>query len=300
MMWDEDEVDVFTFTLNKGGVAKSTLAVNVAHKLALMDRRVLLFDADPQGSAATLLGFDPCDSSVKVLRMAAVGAVHPLRGRHEPTDRHELDDTAAGLSQEQATAVQNALIHTGRHGLDLLAGSAELRAFEREMLERRVRPRELAERLRPVFAPYDAVVIDTHPGYFLQELAILLATRIVLPVATEFLVLREVRETLAIVEALGCQATPRVVTPTLYRAGMNESEANYDLLRQSFAQQLTPVVPYSEAVKQCPSYGETLWESDQVRQSATGRAAQAAIEALVVQWLLPGVEEVLFGVGSGE
>ena len=299
-MWDEDEVDVFTFTLNKGGVAKSTLAVNVAHKLALMDRRVLLFDADPQGSAATLLGFDPCDSSVKVLRMAAVGAVHPLRGRHEPTDRHELDDTADGLSQEQATAVQNALIHTGRHGLDLLAGSAELRAFEREMLERRVRPRELAERLRPVFAPYDAVVIDTHPGYFLQELAILLATRIVLPVATEFLVLREVRETLAIVEALGCQATPMVVTPTLYRAGLNESEANYDLLRQSFVGQLTPVVPYSEAVKQCPSYGETLWESDLVRQSTTGQAARAAVEALVVQWLLPGVEEVLFGNGMRE
>lgn len=273
MIWDEDTVDVVTFTLNKGGVAKSTLAVNVAHKLALMDRRVLLFDADPQGSAATLLGFDPCDSSVKVLRSVA----------------------AAGWSKDRETVLRNALIHTGRHGLELLAGSAELRAFEREMLERRVRPQALAERLRPLFASYDAVVIDTHPGYFLQELAILLATRIVLPVATEFLVLREVRETLAIVEALGCQATPRLVTPTLYRAGMNESEANYDLLRQSFAQQLTPVVPYSEAVKQCPSYGETLWESDLVRQSATGQAARAALEALVVQWLLPEVEDVLFG-----
>ena len=50
---------------------------------------------------------------------------------------------------------------------------------------------------------YDAVVIDTHPGYFLQELAILLATRIVLPVATEFLVLREVREFFAIHKAEG-------------------------------------------------------------------------------------------------
>jgi len=256
---------IITFALNKGGVGKSTSAVTVAHKMALSDRKTLLVDFCPHGSCATLLGFNPAPG------------------------------VAAFVNDPTATTFRNGLLDTGR-GFDLLAGDAEIRRVERWLSQSGESIERMDYTLRAFFESYDVVVIDTHPGYWFQELALYMADTVVMVTALEFLALAEINDTLALFERVQptrADAAPvqRIILPTMYRSNTVESKTNLAMLERDFPGMVAPAVPYLEAVKQCPSFGQTIWEYGPAAKSD----AAVAYEELVVRWLWPTARDFVFG-----
>lgn len=118
----------------KGGVGKTTTAVNVGVLLARQGQRVLIVDADPQFALTRQLGLEE--------RSLGVNLVDVLAGRATAADAIVADV----------------------HGVDVVAGARELAGVEMSLVGELGRERFLRDALEPVLANYDQIVIDTPPN----------------------------------------------------------------------------------------------------------------------------------------
>ncbi len=186
----------------KGGVAKTTTAVNLAAAIALTGRRTLLVDLDPQGSVAASLAIDPVDDGSAALFRK--GRAAPVFARPELLFR--LGVLPADESLEDLDAIRPAR---------LAAGLAKLRDH------------------------WAVVVIDTPPGLgHVAAAALGAADAVVIPVVAEFLPVDVLRSTLANVRAAekvrGQAFSPLVIVPTMTEARRRGSAAAVALLRERF------------------------------------------------------------------
>ncbi|MGE3274977.1 MAG: ParA family protein [Vicinamibacterales bacterium] len=148
----------------KGGVGKTTTAVQLASGLAARGRRVLLVDADPQGNISHVLGLAP----VRSIRELMLGEAAP----------------------------GDVIIHDARAGLDVIASTPTAFALEAQLAGTVQRETILARRLREVTG-IDAIVFDTSPAMSLLTYnALLSASEMVLPVGMDSLAITGARQTL--------------------------------------------------------------------------------------------------------
>jgi chromosome partitioning protein len=149
----------------KGGVGKTTSAINLGAALAEYGRRVLLVDFDPQGALSVGLGVQP----------------------------HQLDRTVYNLLMERGVALDDVVLKTGVSGLDLLPSNIDLSAAEVQLVTEVAREQALARVLAPVLPDYDFVLIDCQPSLGLLTVNALTAAHgVVIPLECEFFSLRGV------------------------------------------------------------------------------------------------------------
>lgn len=142
----------------KGGVGKTTTAVNLAAAMAMRGLRVLLVDVDPQGSASTGVGCKPAEG--------------------EPT----VYDVLVG-----SRSIGEVLRRTCVDGLDVVPSSRDLVGAEIELIGLEGRERRLARALAPVVHGYDVVVIDCPPSLSLLTLnALVAADGVLVPLQAEY------------------------------------------------------------------------------------------------------------------
>ncbi len=156
---------VISLCNQKGGVGKTTSAINLGAALAEVGRRVLLVDFDPQGALSVGLGVAP----------------------------HQLERTSYNVLMERDVSVEDVLLKTGVPGVDLLPSNIDLSAAEVQLVTEVAREQSLARALAPVLPRYDFVLIDCQPSLGLLTVNALTASRgVIIPLECEYFSLRGV------------------------------------------------------------------------------------------------------------
>ena len=225
----------------KGGVGKTPTAINLSAALAVLDRRVLLVDADPQSNATS------------------------------GVDCGDLSGLAGGLYEVMTGAVpaEKAIAHSSIAALDLLPSDINLVGVELEMLDARNREGILKRALAPVADRYDYIVIDCAPSLGLLTVnALTAASSVIVPVQPEFYALEglnKLLQTIRLVQGVNPASGPNpdltvegfVITMFDGRTRMHTQVV--EELREHFGDMVfNTMITRSIRLSEAPSHGEPV------------------------------------------
>lgn len=219
----------------KGGVGKTTTAINLAAALAAAERRTLLVDTDPQSNATRGLGIGPMQGRPSLYEVLVNGV--PAR---------------------------EALLATELGCLTILPASRDLTGAELELAGADAREYRLREAIRPLEPDFDFILFDCPPALGLLTLNALCAARgVLVPVQCEYLALEglsELMETLKRVrEGLNPELTLEGILLTMYDERTNLARQVVDEVREYFKESLFDViVPRNIRLGEAPSFGKPI------------------------------------------
>jgi chromosome partitioning protein len=241
---------ILAVTNQKGGVAKTTTAVNVAHALALAERRVLLVDLDPQGQCATALAVNPEPCVFRVLIT--------------PTD-----DIHQWIRQ------------TRRERLEILPGDRTT-ATAQTVIAAENRPiTAIYEILTFLSKEYDYIILDTAPSVGgIQERAIYAANIVLVPTATEYLSMDGLAQTMELLQRIRKDAHwsggLAGVLPTFYDELTDESKKSMEQLKATFGDDyLLHPIHRATVLRECAAEGKTIFEKSPSSRSSQEYTALA-------------------------
>ncbi|MGO4690469.1 ParA family protein [Glaciibacter sp. 2TAF33] len=235
---------VLTISNQKGGVGKTTTAVNLAAALARRGARVLVIDLDPQGNASTALGVEHRAETVSVYDVII--------------NDMPLADVVQKSPEFGALYCVPATIH--------LAG-AEIELVSLVAREQRLR-RALDLHLRDMEDPYDYVFIDCPPSLGLLTINAFVAAReVLIPIQCEYYALEGLSQLLKNIELIEKHLNPDLsvstILLTMYDGRTNLANQVAQEVRDHFPNQvLETLIPRSVRVSEAPSYGQSVISYD--------------------------------------
>jgi chromosome partitioning protein len=229
----------------KGGVGKTTTAVNLAAYLAASGHRILLVDLDPQGNATSSIG----------------------------VDKHGIERTTYDVLIEGLT-VDECRLGEVRPGLDLLPSNEVLAGAEVELVGLRRREYRLRDALAPLQEQYEAIVIDCPPSLGLLTVnALTAAAEVVIPIQCEYLALEGLMQLINTIDLVKRRLNPGLdvlgVVMTMFDARTRLSAQVAQEVQRFFPSRIVrTVVPRTVRLAEAPSYGQTIFEYDHSSRAA--------------------------------
>ena len=220
----------------KGGVGKTTTAVNLAASLAIAERRTLLLDADPQGNATSGLGIA----------------------------KHELEISLYDVMVEDRPARDVILPVSGLPYLSVLPATQDLVGAELQLVERSGRESALRRVLEQFESDYDYVVIDCPPSLGLLTLNVLAAANAVLiPIQCEYYGLEGISQLLNTIRLVQQNFNPGLaisgVLLTMYDARLNLCRQVAEDAKEYFgAKMFMTAIPRNVRLAEAPSFGKPI------------------------------------------
>ncbi len=240
----------------KGGVGKTTTAVNLGAALVGLGKRVLLIDLDPQANATSHLGY--------------------RRGVIEQSVYNVLVGRAP---------IRQATLHTTRLHLDLLPAITELAGAEVEMVGMMAREQLLSKALAPVTERYDYILLDPPPSLGLLTVnALTAADGIIVPIQAEYLALEGLAQLINTLNLVQEQLNPELeilgLLITMYDARTNLAAGVAADIRSHYPDKVFDThIPRNVRLSEAPSHGSTIFELDP-RSSGAEAYAKLAGEVL--------------------
>ena len=226
---------LFCIANQKGGVGKTTTAVNLAAGLAAQQQRVLLIDLDPQGNATMGSG----------------------------VDKRTLPRTVYHVLLGLATAGEAVVRSTGG-AYDLIGANRELAGAEVELVSLENREQRLRDALAPLDDAYDFTLIDCPPALSLMTLNGLCAVQgVIIPMQCEYFALEGVSQLLTTIERVRDAVNPTLeiegIVLTMYDERMNLSRQVAEEVRTHFADKIySTIIPRNVRLGEAPSFGKPI------------------------------------------
>ncbi|MEN8137289.1 MAG: AAA family ATPase [Bacteroidota bacterium] len=229
----------------KGGVGKTTTSVNLAASLGVLEKKILLIDADPQANATSALGLD--------VESIELGTYQCL---------------------EHAAAASDAILETDSPNVDVMPAHLDLVATEIELVDKPNRESMLKVALEEVKNDYDFIIIDCAPSLGLITLnALTAADSVIIPIQCEYFALEGLGKLLNTVKSVQNIHNPDLdiegLLLTMYDARLRLSNQVVEEVKAHFeAMVFETIIQRNVRLSEAPSYGESIIKYDAASKGA--------------------------------
>ena len=223
----------------KGGVGKTTTSINLAASLGVLEKKVLLIDADPQANATSGLGID--------VETVEIGTYQLL---------------------EHTNTAKEAILQTETPNLDIIASHIDLVAIEIELVDKDDREYMLKRALAEVKDDYDFIIIDCAPSLGLLTLnALTAADAVIIPIQCEYFALEGLGKLLNTVKSVQKIHNPDLdiegLLLTMYDSRLRLSNQVVEEVQKHFNDMVfKTIIQRNVRLSEAPSFGESIINFD--------------------------------------